>query len=153
MIDPKNLDKNIKRIVEWVNTADLVIMEIDKNLKSNISDIENLKKNMSNLKDYSDDIKLLKSLLEKLQLDTDNLHNSLEILKKQQKFNREEIQNFLDSLRNDFVSLNNRLENVENFLAEKRASNDIEVNQNAERSIENSDIKNENNSKRVKKSN
>lgn len=153
MIDPKNLDKNLKRIVEWINTADIIIMEIDKNLKSNISEVENLKKITSNLKDYVDDNKLLKSILEKLLLDTDNLHNSLEILKKQQKFNSEEVQSFLISLRNDFTSLNNRLENVENLLAEKKVSNDIEVNQNAERSIENSDIKNENNSKRIKKSN
>lgn len=97
MVDLKNLEKNMRKIIDWVNTADVVLTEID----------ETLKKNSINLENCCSDINRFESLISKLQENSENLNKCFRTIQDQ------------------ISSLKNRLDAVENFVLEKKTTTEI----------------------------
>lgn len=150
MADLKIIDKNMKKLIEWVNVADVTLMEMDKLLKSNDSDIDELKKSFLNLKEGFSDISTIKIIIETLQKDLEklrqkdlgDLNKNLEEIKKLQKYDKEELMNLLSVF-------DNRLQNLEKLVFEKNTENSNDPNNDK---IEDNDLsKSENNSRKSRK--
>ncbi len=124
MADLKIIDKNMQKIIEWVNAADLMLMKMDSMLKSHDLDLNELKKSSHFLKDNSpNNTEEVIKMVESLQKNLENLHKDLIELKKDVEENKRNQNYDKEELLNLFSVFDIRLQNLEKSIQNQNQEN------------------------------